>query len=815
MHKRLSALVLASIFLLGCPSGARGDDCQVRFDEKGLASVVHNGVTLVYPDDPRFRVQCVRLADGNQACLPEPIKSAFDAASKTLTLEYDWGKIESVFTVKKDRLDIVATLTNTGKQSIRDCVLMPMELDVPNIPANAGEWDHPRGVKPAALQEGTQDFLGHLYSHDKGVVGVVGDAFLYFKDTSPHGSRPLCAPGPDSTSPLAPGQTGTCRISLAFGPPKATLPDVATDAHADFVKANPMVLSWPDRRPMAVAFLCNSVCGVKSNPRGWFQGAKDVDVTTEDGVKAFGERLMKYADNSIQIMRTMDAQGIIIWDIEGQEMPHPTSYIGDPRALAKLAPEMERFADAFMKKFSDAGFKTGLTIRTSDWTAAGPYGGGGSDTATILSDKIDYAKKRWGTTIYYFDSDFGGRTPYPTDLRIPWVLPACPERIEPSIRKELGRGVVPASTMEKLAKLHPDCVIAPEFASRGLYRFCAPYSSPNLGDGGTDPVIRNTWPQAFRLVMTDQSQLLKNWQHFADSVEGGDVLLYRSWYDGMENVCIRLMYREAELHRKGALTALAKADLPTLLAKAKDPAEETRYAAASALGNTGKAEAVAPLATLLKDDSLLVRKQALVALARQPKIEDANCIGLLLDWVRDCKDPNQGALRMFAADALARAGDAVVPQLVAMLGDPKAAGAWPFAIRTLGRSGTADASAGAALIAILQDKTPGKAGLRNDVIEALGLLKVKDAVAVLVAILERRESSEPERGAAVIALGRIGDARAVEPLVKHFDVRYTSVVVYWLKGALDEALRSITGVQGVVGGYEWKAWWQKQQATAG
>jgi len=817
----LTGFALALVCLLRGASSLAGDECAITFDDKGLSGIVHNGVTLVHPDDPRFRVQCLCMGDATDRAglqrldRPQPVKSAFDGEKKALRLEYNWGKVDCVFTVGKGRLDLLVSLTNTAPGPIPNCVFVPFELDLPDIPQNAGEWDHPRQVRPAAFQEGSGDVVGHLYLHSRGAVGVVGDAFLFFKDGSPHGSRPVCAPGPDPAAPLPSGRTASYRVSLVFGPPRATLPELAPDVYAEYVKANPVVLSWADRRPIALAFLCNSNCGLKTNPRGWFQAARDVDVTTEEGVRAFGERLLLYADNCIGRMKAMNAQAIIVWDIEGQEMPHMTSYIGDPRPLAKLSPEMDRFADAFMKKFRDAGFKTGITIRPTEifQSGAGRWSQRGVvDPVATMSEKIEYAQKRWGCTIFYLDSDFLRGGILPSYLRIPWVLPASSEKLEPSIKRELAQGVMPAEMLEKLAKLHPDCLISPEFSSRDFYRFSAPYSSPNLDDGGTDPVIRGVWPQAFRLVAVNSWQMAKNWEHFADSVEKGDVLLFPGWFDALENTFVKLLYREAELRRKGALTALATADLPTLLAKARDPAEETRYAAAAALGNAGKAEAVAPLAALLKDGSPLVRKQALAGLARLNRIEDPACIGLLLEWIRNGRDPVQDALRLFAADALARAGDAVVPQLLAILADPHATGTWPCAIRALGRSQTADPGAVAALLAFLHDSAPAKAGLRNDVIEALGLLKARDAVPALLPILDQRD--EAERGAAVVALGRIGDARAVEPLVKQFDVRYSTVVVYWLKGALDQALRSITGRQGIVGGYEWKQWWL-QQARAG
>ena len=39
------------------------EDLKIKFDEKGLASIVHNGVVLVDPADARFMVQSVAFTD--------------------------------------------------------------------------------------------------------------------------------------------------------------------------------------------------------------------------------------------------------------------------------------------------------------------------------------------------------------------------------------------------------------------------------------------------------------------------------------------------------------------------------------------------------------------------------------------------------------------------------------------------------------------------------------------------------------------------------------------------------------------------------
>ncbi len=58
--------------------------------------------------------------------------------------------------------------------------------------------------------------------------------------------------------------------------------------------------------------------------------------------------------------RAVRPQGILIWDIEGQEFVHPTTYIGDPRVFESgYAPEMNAVANEMFAVFRDAGYRVG------------------------------------------------------------------------------------------------------------------------------------------------------------------------------------------------------------------------------------------------------------------------------------------------------------------------------------------------------------------------------------------------------------------------------------------------------------------------
>lgn len=803
--KRLSLAML----LLAGTLPVIGQDLQIVFDDKGLASISHNGADLLKPEYRRFRVFDVNFVDKvRRYYVPKPKSQHFDAETKTLSQEYEGFRVDCEFKPKTDRLDMRITIENNSADTMSECTLDPLAIRFSNTLRNSGEWDR-------------NAFLCDLYEHEKGTVAVTPtgwkSGFFGLRDERT-GVRALRFTGPfpeqrphhpvvddafwyDRGGMLRPGEKGVYTISLVFGPPGATTLELCPAAYDAYAKVNPMVLKWPDRRPIASAFLCNPATGWKTNPRGYLQNPK-VDVTTEEGVKAFGESLMKYADGCIERMKKMDAQGIIVWDIEGQEMPHFISYIGDPRLLSKLSPEMDRFADAFMKKFRDAGFKTGITLRPTQVYAVEEPGKRPwnhrevKDPVADMSEKIKTAQKRWGCTLFYLDSSIFGNDFLTGEQQkekkdIPWVMPKA--------------------MFEKLARLHPDCLICPEWADRDNFRFGAPYKSPNLGQSGTDPLIRRIWPQAFSVVGVSPQLIEQKWDQFAEQVEKGDVLLFMPWYDPQINRFVQLLYQEAAIRKSGALDALAKASIAELAIKVADPVEATRYAAATALGKSGAPAAVCLLAGLLKDESPLVRKQALAGLAKAEKIDDPACISLLTEWIKGGKDPVQNALRSHAADALARGGEAAAPLLVAILGDAKANGAWPYAVQALGKTGTATPAVEEALISSLKDESPAKANLRNKVIEALGLLKVKSAVPLLMLILDNRDRSrEPERVSAVVALGRIGDARAIKPLIDHFNAPYSTMAMYSIKGARETALRSLTGEQNVLGGKEWLKWYESR-----
>ena len=174
----------------------------------------------------------------------------------------------------------------------------------------------------------------------------------------------------DSVQALNPGESVSASMELHFLPADLDPMLVADRAYEAWRERFPFAMPWDDHRPIGALFMARPHMDWKTNPNGYFNDA-EVDVTTEQGLAAFRKRLLELAERTAQIANDTDAQGVIVWDLEGARHGHPTTYIGDPRQLDAVAPEMQwrpdpdakPTADAFFEVFDKAGLKTGLTVR--------------------------------------------------------------------------------------------------------------------------------------------------------------------------------------------------------------------------------------------------------------------------------------------------------------------------------------------------------------------------------------------------------------------------------------------------------------------
>jgi DNA-directed RNA polymerase subunit RPC12/RpoP len=260
----------------------------------------------------------------------------------------------------------------------------------------------------------------------------------------------------------------------------------------------PMGARWPDRRPIGTLFMASSHFSSPTNPRGWFND-KNLDFTGPGGKERFRKALLVYADNSITNMLRLKAQGVIVWDVEGGEFPHKISYIGDPRAVDKLAPEMAPVASEFFKRFRDAGLRVGVTIRPQElvFERGHPRQTTVLDTHRLLLQKIDYARTNWGVTIFYLDSNYGFWQPDEA-----WQL-------------------------RLLAQERPDILLIPEHYYLPYSAFSAPLVSLDKSQSNTKTSLaRKLFPNSFQaLYIADASP-----DKVRDAWRKGDIILFRAWY---------------------------------------------------------------------------------------------------------------------------------------------------------------------------------------------------------------------------------------------------------------------------------------------
>jgi hypothetical protein len=265
--------------------------------------------------------------------------------------------------------------------------------------------------------------------------------------------------------------------------------------------APPTSIHWADRRPIGVLILASNYHSSPTNPRGWFNDPS-LDVTGTNGAEHFRKALLDYADRSIAILKRTGAQGAIVWDLEGEEYPHKTTYIGDPRLLGRLAPEMVPVVDEFFGRLRSAGLRVGLTVRPQQLIFddhGQPRQTQVFDIKRILLEKIDYARARWGASMFYMDSNGGIRRPDEV-----WQL-------------------------RRLAEQRPDILLIPEHHYPSYSAFSAPYVALRKGDTAeTSGWTRKLFPRSFRVL--DIGDASSDRAGIDAARLQGDVLLFRAWF---------------------------------------------------------------------------------------------------------------------------------------------------------------------------------------------------------------------------------------------------------------------------------------------
>lgn len=499
-------------------------------------------------------------------------KMSFDAAARRLTYAYPWGSVSFAYAPGADRLGITVTIANDSKLPIADFEIEPLSLSFPAAPAKPkqGRWIE---TLPDRLGVVEATFgAARLLLCCETVAPLSFGLAAGGQSASPvvlRGGVMMMEPGTVFYHYLGlprvePGKSLAIPLSLRFAPagPAAADPKLVADVCEAFRKYHQPRMAWEDRRPIGTLFVGKGK-GPENNPRNWFD-KRDLDVRTPEGKAELRKLFMEFADRCIKALKNTNAQGMIVWDPEGSENPHPITYIGDPRMVRVLAPEAEDIYPEFFRKFLDAGLRTGCCIRPTQvyldekkgWShGTGSHGPErnplGDDFSAVwpkglpwwrfypvverMCRKIEYARRHWGCTIFYVDTNGVYR--------------------QAGEKQEFGWALLDSHVWRDILRRHPDVLLIPELGTGApaAWAYAAQYLQPPYSGARTPDEVLELLPGAFSVcqsVNLSPADWDKRRGELLEGIRHGDSLFFRGWFEDGYNAKIRGLYEQ--VYRPGA-----------------------------------------------------------------------------------------------------------------------------------------------------------------------------------------------------------------------------------------------------------------------
>ncbi len=510
---------------------------EFSLNARGLATLVYDGHSfLSHPHDGAIQpfAHTPMFDEASEAAIPTggPGESRLVAEANSVVRIFPWGELSATYVLTEpNNLAIAIRVENRSEARMRRINLQVARLSYPEVPVVQAVGVHGR------FSGGT--FAAASASQRPPVVlADFGEASLLVGS----GSRDVAAAGfwvaeneglinraGVVLDNIPAGGVKEAQLILRFGPAGVAFGERSRDLLEDAHAAHPMVLNWPDRRPIGKLFLASQGAGpdqMETNPNRWFFNAKDVDIRTEEGMEAFRSRVLAFAEDSVVALRHMHAQGAITWDPEGQRTGD--TYYGDPRIIPAIAPEMEyqgdhelATIDAYFKVFEDAGLLHGICIRPQVVSQAGTYWvqrepEGAVEAMQELDAKIRYAVERWGSRLIYIDSDYN----------------------------------IATAQYRELHDRFPDVLLIPEWGDRTPFTYA--YSAPMVslfhhGVVGTPASLRDFYPEAFVVNLVDNLHQLEDpvQARVLASLRAGDIPMINGWYIHAGTEFLRRLYEES------------------------------------------------------------------------------------------------------------------------------------------------------------------------------------------------------------------------------------------------------------------------------
>ncbi len=561
MRRAISSAILS----VCCLSG------QVVFttDQDGLATLSYAGQTY-WDSSVQIAVNACWKVAGVETCgavSSSPIVKTFGST----WVNHIYGSGAHQFQIRldysaprADTLGVQVSVTNqdTGTDVLSGVTMTPIRIFFPSPPTNfdsgipidvvaaKGTITGLMSASPYSLILFTSTPTDgyEIYSNwSTNIQDVFQIDYNLFYDNGPEQSR----------IDLSPFASISKQLYLRWGATSGTAATIAPDAYQAVGSTEPLLVDWPDRRPVAQLQYTNGyTCRSATNPRGYMNTLSPCTTLDVSNASAVHSQLLTRATNTLNSMNahTPKPQGVIMWDIEGQEFNQSLSYVGHPELLAGLSPEMDTNADELFALFTDAGYRVGVTLRpqrllaqtstpatcysstgslktvlirtdltyqnrafhcfpTNTWD--GPYATGpehqfgnlsAADVITQLEAAITYASNRWGTTIYYVDSTNWDSTTWP------------------------AFHVFSATIWRQIQSDFPDALFIPEFGTPILLGSTGPFQRMDGGVYNSSATDLLMYPEGFRTLITDNADIPSHSAAVINGVQQGNVGSYLGWF---------------------------------------------------------------------------------------------------------------------------------------------------------------------------------------------------------------------------------------------------------------------------------------------
>jgi hypothetical protein len=571
-YRRMAiATLAAAITTLSC--SALQSTVQMNFGSKGLEKLINSSVVLSdvgkYPEDA-LHIWHLQMTDLKGAPLTagqygwgeNNNGKVWDLTSRTWTYTFTWGSIRIKFVPHSDSLGIEVVESNRAGSGVilSGATIYALGLHFPSLPKEFANAAYPQlndGVSgPSALMADygsgvlaitTLDSIKPIYT---GLLPISksGGYSVLISTTPPEG---LASFQPHHDRPVRPGETDLFTVTVRFAPSGTSSSTLVAEVYRHWAQLWPASLRWKDHRVIGTAYLASSPAGDPRRPNGYpnnrrryFNSSRpdDFDMRNSDGQLRFQEKVLDEALTIVSNLKRLNAQGVITWDIEGEEYPQETSYVCSPDQIATVSPEMEnsvkvsgskyrgmKLDDAYFQTIRDGGFRVGVCIRPqhfsqrSDGTAQQAFLAE-DEVAAELIRKMKYAHDRWGATLFYLDSTVSQ-----------------------------NGAVLDASVIQKAAEALPDSLLIPEETNSRFYAYTAPFRDFLFhGNIGTDLETRAAYPQAFSAILVndaDPHKLAAAEPDLRDAVVNGDVLMVHADYWQANNDTVMNIVRAAHQHR--------------------------------------------------------------------------------------------------------------------------------------------------------------------------------------------------------------------------------------------------------------------------